>query len=422
MGIAWLVLKYRVSRRRPPHPPVAGIQFQRDFWRGHARHRLEDERRFHSKEEANTVKQRIAEVLRDKGIVGNNGRFLPGAPSNVAIRTHILDRDRNPDGVDIRGRPLSNGNTIVGIVREHPDYPGTAKLETTMLRRDEWRGDMQQPWTPKALGVDRVFTHSDASGDDVGGTPEGMGYTQLKSDEPMDISFQLLKEDDFPRQTYEEMFNEPPPDIHPGHVSELGLKGDSSLSDESNRRANAYREAYIDGRYDPGEYGPWWQGLPKVTETLGTEEEDALFSTAGPYKIPVRSAATARRLLGRELPIRVQQARIQDDEAPSFYGFQFNDATHFTRSEPMDIAFQLLKERKSPEAMKRKLEYDKQYEKTPERRKYQRELHAERRKRGIYGTDDHMDVSHTQGGKLTLEPEHANRARHFKNQGTLRVV
>ena len=90
--------------------------------------------------------------------------------------------------------------------------------------------------------------------------------------------------------------------------------------------------------------------------------------------------------------------------------------------EPMALAFRLLKERKSPEAMRRKLEYDKQYEKTPERRKYQRELHAERRKRGIYGTGDHMDVSHTQGGRLTLEPEHANRARHFKDRGTLRVV
>jgi len=31
-----------------------------------------------------------------------------------------------------------------------------------------------------------------------------------------------------------------------------------------------------------------------------------------------------------------------------------------------------------------------------------------------------MDVSHTEGGKLTLEPEHDNRARHFKDKGTLR--
>ncbi len=111
-----------------------------------------------------------------------------------------------------------------------------------------------------------------------------------------------------------------------------------------------------------------------------------------------------------------------EGEYRDFTDVPFNDKTSFTMSEPMDIAFQLLKERKSPEAMRHKLEYDKQYEKTPERRKYQRELHAERRKRGIYGTGDHMDVSHTQGGRLTLEPEHANRARHFKDRGTLRVV
>ena len=38
------------------------------------------------------------------------------------------------------------------------------------------------------------------------------------------------------------------------------------------------------------------------------------------------------------------------------------------------------------------------------------------------GSHDHMDVSHTQGGKLTLEPEHSNRARHFREKGTLRVM
>lgn len=89
--------------------------------------------------------------------------------------------------------------------------------------------------------------------------------------------------------------------------------------------------------------------------------------------------------------------------------------------EPMDIAFQLLKERKSPAAFAHKLEYDKQYQKTPKRVKYREQLNAERRKRGIYGKGG-ADVSHTQGGKLTLESAHANRARHFKNKGTLRRV
>lgn len=90
------------------------------------------------------------------------------------------------------------------------------------------------------------------------------------------------------------------------------------------------------------------------------------------------------------------------------------------RSEPMELAFQLLKERVSPEAKRHKLEYDKQYESSPERVKYREDLNRERRRRGIYGSHDHKDVSHTKGGKLTLEGEHENRARHFKEKGTLR--
>jgi len=91
-------------------------------------------------------------------------------------------------------------------------------------------------------------------------------------------------------------------------------------------------------------------------------------------------------------------------------------------SEPMDIAFQLLKERVSPEAKRHKLEYDKKYESSPERVKYREDLNRERRRRGIYGSHNHQDVSHTEGGKLTLEGEHENRARHFKDKGTLREL
>tara|TARA_Y100000361_G_scaffold150517_1_gene166331 strand:- start:228 stop:1055 length:828 start_codon:yes stop_codon:yes gene_type:complete len=91
------------------------------------------------------------------------------------------------------------------------------------------------------------------------------------------------------------------------------------------------------------------------------------------------------------------------------------------RSEPMEIAFQLLKKRKmSPEAKKHKLEYDTKYQSSPERVKYRVELNRERRRRGIYGSGNGKDVSHTKGGKLTLENEHDNRARHFKGRGTLR--
>ena len=71
-------------------------------------------------------------------------------------------------------------------------------------------------------------------------------------------------------------------------------------------------------------------------------------------------------------------------------------------------------------AEERLVEYDKKYESTPERVKYREDLNRERRRRGIYGSHDHKDVSHTKGGKLTLEGEHENRARHFKEKGTLR--
>ena len=91
-----------------------------------------------------------------------------------------------------------------------------------------------------------------------------------------------------------------------------------------------------------------------------------------------------------------------------------------SKMNPIDVAWQLLKERVSPEAKRHKLEYDKQYESSPERIKSREVLIRERRRRCIYGSHDHKDVSHTEGGKLTLEGEHENRARHFKEKGTLR--
>lgn len=114
---------------------------------------------------------------------------------------------------------------------------------------------------------------------------------------------------------------------------------------------------------------------------------------------------------------RAKKMAYKETEPYDNFSEDFKEAN---KGEPMDIAFQLLKERVSPEAKRRKLEYDKKYESSPERVKYREDLNRERRKRGIYGSHDHMDVSHTKGGKLTLEGEHANRARHFKEKGTLR--
>jgi len=87
--------------------------------------------------------------------------------------------------------------------------------------------------------------------------------------------------------------------------------------------------------------------------------------------------------------------------------------------EPMDIAFRLLKNPISPEAKRHKLEYDKKYESTPERVKYRSELRRERRHRGIDGKGG-PDMSHTKDHTLVAEDPHSNRARHFKERGTLK--
>jgi hypothetical protein len=88
------------------------------------------------------------------------------------------------------------------------------------------------------------------------------------------------------------------------------------------------------------------------------------------------------------------------------------------QGEPMEIAMRLLKERVSPEAKRHKLEYDKKYESSPERVKYREELNRERRQRHIMGQGG-PDMSHTSQHTIVPEDPHTNRARHFKDKGTL---
>ena len=137
--------------------------------------------------------------------------------------------------------------------------------------------------------------------------------------------------------------------------------------------------------------------------------------TARRVGIPKRIGATSR-WSNKPPPFSTSRVKkpFEDLTEEELYGLAGMDT-------PVKKAFQLLKERKSPAAFAHKLEYDKQYQKDPKRVKYREQLNTERRKRGIYGKGG-KDVSHTQGGKLTLESAHSNRARHFKNKGTLRRV
>lgn len=75
----------------------------------------------------------------------------------------------------------------------------------------------------------------------------------------------------------------------------------------------------------------------------------------------------------------------------------------------------------SSAALRHKREYDTKYESTPARIKYREKLNQERRKRGIYGHGG-PDISHTRQHTLVLENPHTNRARHFKDKGTLKSI
>ena len=126
-----------------------------------------------------------------------------------------------------------------------------------------------------------------------------------------------------------------------------------------------------------------------------------------------------RSLPGREMPnkhggtAKVHLAPLTPIHTQPFYQWQAKNA-----SEPMEIAMQLLKERVSPEAKRHKLEYDKKYESSPERVKYREELNRERRRRHIMGQGG-PDMSHTKDHTIVPEDSHTNRARHFKDKGTL---
>ncbi len=64
---------------------------------------------------------------------------------------------------------------------------------------------------------------------------------------------------------------------------------------------------------------------------------------------------------------------------------------------------------KNPKSRKKKLEYDKKYSSSEERKKYRVKLNLFNRKKGKKG--DGKDASHTKNGKLVLEGQSKNRAR-----------
>jgi len=74
----------------------------------------------------------------------------------------------------------------------------------------------------------------------------------------------------------------------------------------------------------------------------------------------------------------------------------------------------------NPEARKKRLEYQKEYNKQDREVKKRVELNAENRKRGTYGNNDGLDVSHTKSG-TKLQAASVNRGSRTAMPGDKRA-
>jgi hypothetical protein len=171
-------------------------------------------------------------------------------------------------------------------------------------------------------------------------------------------------------------------------------------------------EAHLKGNFQ--DYGHWMYPEEKQKKLLSASAIGQMTSQGPLAELEYQRQFSDIPLINNVTPTsQLESERVFNE---------LKDDTLFNVGEPMEIAYQLLKRNLSPAARKHKLEYDTKYQSSPKRVKYRVELNRERRRRGIYGSGNGKDVSHTEGGKLTLENEHDNRARHFKNRGTLRKV
>jgi hypothetical protein len=67
------------------------------------------------------------------------------------------------------------------------------------------------------------------------------------------------------------------------------------------------------------------------------------------------------------------------------------------------------------EARKKRLEYQKEYNKSKKEKDKRVELNKANRSAGTYGNGDNMDMSHTKDGKIVKEHYKKNRARQGAN-------
>ena len=199
--------------------------------------------------------------------------------------------------------------------------------------------------------------------------------------EPMDLAFRLLK---YPVQTTLPQFA---PNMGPPIMAVRGMSPDRA------RQAMAY-------------------GL-KPSDKHPVNEEPVVWSVGGTGRPSQREASQyGRQLVGiRQGAFPAIPHDVGSEGTPIY--------AHPGDISPSDLVMLMLKHATSPEALRHKVEYDTKYETTPERVKYRSDLKQARRKRNIEGKGG-PDMSHTQSGSMVAEDPHSNRARHFKERGTLK--
>jgi len=223
----------------------------------------------------------------------------------------------------------------------------------------------------------------------------------LESDGPIDVAFRLLK-----RQTTLPMYD-------PALSEETGYSGVPPVQQWS-----AQPLSFMD-EYTRGEYPEhlWTSVSPDVESTRSFGRSRHRGGPEGDYlAVGVRGQGPIGDLPTRG-PFRPRKGRAG---FPQDYGVRVIPRGQMPEQEqlvmqPMSFSEDSTNKAASPQ----KKIYDTKYESSPARVKYREELNQERRKRGIYGHGG-PDMSHTKEGTLVAEDPHTNRARHFKERGTLK--
>jgi len=306
------------------------------------------------------------------------------------------------------GAAMAGGRAVAGLATRAAQSPIGQKIGAAAKRVDDVANN------PKVKAAAKAKEASDAhkqrqemrAQEQLSGAKESADRAReeagIATGEPMNLAWRLLKEDDLPDMskfglpvqrptsiTYADGVKKPIPYEYRGPKYEYRSptnEREIRAEAEKQRRARLHEERmgekrerfferWVDGNYQSPEVSPT---MNEVSPTMYEVENQPTWPTSTPY----------------------------------------NEKTGFTLSEPMEIAMQLLKERVSPEAIAHKLAYDKKYESTPERVKYREELNRERRRRHIMGQGG-PDMSHTKDHTIVPEDPHTNRARHFKDKGTL---